>query len=99
MKAGRLSRRVAASVAATSLPRVAIVLVAAGCGGGDGVARAPVAAARAKGAPVEVVTPSRLLPDLVGTQGFVGEEGGARRVLVDRMRVLASDDGRLDRAT
>jgi hypothetical protein len=71
----------------------------AGCGPRAAPARAVAANASGKpGAPVDFVTPSLLLPDVVGTKTFVGEEGGARRVLVDRMRVIARDDGSLERA-
>ena len=70
-----------------------------GCGQRPAPARASAAAPGAKpGAPVELVTPSLLLPDVIGTKAVVGEEGGAHRVLVDRMRVIARDDGSLERA-
>ncbi|MEO7590569.1 MAG: hypothetical protein ABI134_05110, partial [Byssovorax sp.] len=45
-----------------------------------------------------MVTPSRLLPDLVGQRGVVAHEGGQRRVLLDRMRMIARDDGAIERA-
>ncbi|MGK4005559.1 hypothetical protein WMF31_23235 [Sorangium sp. So ce1036] len=67
----------------------------------DGVARAlPAApgARSAQGALVTMVTPSLLLPDLVGERGVVASEAGSRRVLIDRMRVVARDDGSLERA-
>ncbi|WP_437329738.1 hypothetical protein [Sorangium sp. So ce381] len=51
-----------------------------------------------QGALVTMVTPSRLLPDLVGERGVVASEAGAKRVLIDRMRVVAHDDGSLERA-
>ena len=84
-------------------PALAFVLVASSRRSADalpaatrpGQHRAASAAPGAKpGAPVELVTPSLLLPDVIGTKA-VGrpEEGGAHRVLVDRMRVIARDDG------
>lgn len=60
-------------------------------------AAAPVAQ-RAKGELVPMVKPSMLLPDLVGERGVVAVEAGHRRVLIDRMRVIARDDGSLERA-
>ena len=45
-----------------------------------------------------VVTPSRLLPEIVGRRGFVASEDGAARYLVDRMRLVVRADGSLDRA-
>ena len=45
-----------------------------------------------------MVTPSRLLPDLAGQRGVVAHEGGQRRVLLDRMRMIARDDGAIERA-
>ncbi|WP_156338761.1 hypothetical protein [Chondromyces crocatus] len=44
------------------------------------------------------VTPSKLLPDLVGQGGVVALEDGHRRTLVDRMRIIAHEDGSLERA-
>ncbi len=52
----------------------------------------------ARGALVTMVTPSLLLPDLVGERGVVASEAGAKRVLIDRMRVIAHDDGSIERA-
>ncbi|WP_437941335.1 hypothetical protein [Sorangium sp. So ce341] len=52
----------------------------------------------AQGALVTMVTPSLLLPDLVGERGVVASEAGAKRVLIDRMRVIAHDDGSIERA-
>ncbi|AUX41992.1 hypothetical protein SOCE26_034170 [Sorangium cellulosum] len=52
----------------------------------------------APGALVTMVTPSVLLPDLVGERGVVASESGSRRVLIDRMRAIAHDDGSLERA-
>ncbi|WP_437639925.1 hypothetical protein [Sorangium sp. So ce854] len=86
---------------------------AAGCGGrapaappggqasrtGAAQAAPPDSGGRAgQGALVSMVTPSRLLPDLVGERGVVASEAGSRRVLIDRMRVVAHDDGSLERA-
>ena len=45
-----------------------------------------------------MVTPSRLLPDLIGERGVLALEDGHRRALVDRMRVIAHEDGSLERA-
>jgi hypothetical protein len=74
-------------------------LVASGCHGEAARPRAADAKASTKpAAPIDFVTPSLLLPDVVGTKSFVGEEGGAHRLLVDRMRVIARDDGSLERA-
>ncbi len=77
----------------------AVALAVAGCARpGSGLPAAPSPAPTGPTAPA-FVTPSRLLPDLVGERGVVGEDDGQRRVLVDRMRVLARDDGSLERAT
>lgn len=46
-----------------------------------------------------MVTPSRLMPDLVGERGVVAYEDGHKRVLIDRMRLVAYEDGSLERAT
>ncbi|XXX81138.1 hypothetical protein WMF30_20480 [Sorangium sp. So ce134] len=90
-------------------PRFALALLlgasAAGCTGraamappgGKASPSAPGGRA-APGALVTMVTPSLLLPDLVGERGVVASEAGARRVLIDRMRVIARDDGSLERA-
>src|SRR6185295_9794833 len=73
---------------------------ASSCGGAPGSAPGPrppppsTGRLRATG----FVTPSRLLPDLVGDRGVVGVEDGHRRVLVDRMRLIAHEDGTLERA-
>ncbi|MCC6555282.1 MAG: hypothetical protein IT372_20150, partial [Polyangiaceae bacterium] len=64
-----------------------------GKAGGKG---APKPGGRGEGA--AMVTPSRLLPDLVGDRGVVALEDGHRRVLVDRMRLVAHEDGSLERA-
>ena len=45
-----------------------------------------------------MVTPSRLLPDLAGERGVVAHDGGQRRVLLDRMRMITRDDGAIERA-
>jgi hypothetical protein len=47
---------------------------------------------------ITMVTPSMLLPDLAGERGVVALEDGHRRVLVDRMRLIAHEDGSLERA-
>ncbi|MDI1434071.1 hypothetical protein [Polyangium sorediatum] len=47
---------------------------------------------------VSMVSPSRLLPDVRGDRGFVAYEAGARRVLVDRMRLIVYEDGTTERA-
>ncbi|WP_156041286.1 hypothetical protein [Chondromyces apiculatus] len=44
------------------------------------------------------VTPARLLPDLVGENGVIAYEDGHRRLLVARMRLLAHEDGSIERA-
>jgi hypothetical protein len=88
---------------ALALPALAALV---SCGG------APVAPSAAKVAPggkpaapavpaklVEMVTPSRLLPDLAGQRGVVARDGGQRRVLLDRMRMVARDDGGIERAS
>ncbi|WP_438020144.1 hypothetical protein WMF18_14215 [Sorangium sp. So ce315] len=67
--------------------------------GGAAQAPSPDSGGRAgQGALVTMVTPSRLLPDLVGERGVVASEAGSRRVLIDRMRLVAHDDGSLERA-
>jgi hypothetical protein len=83
---------------------VSLATLTAACGGRPPPVAATAARPAASGgaAPASAngfVTPSRALPDLVGDRGVVGSEGGQRRVLVDRMRVLARDDGSLERAT
>ncbi|MRG93542.1 hypothetical protein [Polyangium spumosum] len=47
---------------------------------------------------VPMVSPSRLLPDVRGDRGVIAYEAGARRVLVDRMRLVTYEDGRTERA-
>jgi hypothetical protein len=44
------------------------------------------------------VSPSRLFPELVGARGQVAVEDGARRMLVDRMRLVVHADGSMERA-
>jgi hypothetical protein len=44
------------------------------------------------------VTPSRLFPELVGSRGLVVTEDGAKRMLVDRVRVVVHADGSMERA-
>jgi len=107
---GRLGGR--APLTAPALALAALVSTGASCGGGAtppaASAKAAGAAASAsarrqgepagKGAEGAMVTPSRLLPDLVGDRGVVALEDGHRRVLVDRMRVIAHEDGSIERA-
>ena len=88
---------------ALALPALAAV---ASCGGAPSAPSAakvaPGAKAAAPAAPaklVEMVTPSRLLPDLAGQRGVVARDGGQRRVLLDRMRMVARDDGGIERAS
>jgi len=45
-----------------------------------------------------MVSPSRLVPDLRNERGVVAYESGARRILVDRMRIVSYDDGTVERA-
>ncbi|WP_437818968.1 hypothetical protein [Sorangium sp. So ce1078] len=67
--------------------------------GGAAQASLPAPGGRAaQGALVTMVTPSLLLPDLVGERGVVASEAGTKRVLIDRMRLIAHDDGSLERA-
>ena len=47
---------------------------------------------------VVMVSPSHVLPDLSGDRGITQSEDGHRRVLVDRMRIIARDDGTMERA-
>src|SRR5262245_60782265 len=84
-----------------TLSRITVAAaLASGCGGGS---PGPAGSASAKGAPpsggfIDVVTPSTLFPDLVGERGVVAKEDGHRRVLIDRMRIIAREDGSLERA-
>lgn len=48
--------------------------------------------------PLKIVG-SHMLPELVGSRGVVAFEDGHRRMLVDRMRVIARSDGSIERAT
>jgi hypothetical protein len=79
------------------------LLAVVSCGGAPTVPAAakptPGAKAPAASKLVEMVTPSRLLPDLTGERGVVARDGGQRRVLLDRMRMIARDDGAIERAT
>ncbi len=45
-----------------------------------------------------MISPSRLVPDIRTERGVVAYESGARRVLVDRMRIVLYDDGTVERA-
>jgi hypothetical protein len=47
---------------------------------------------------LEQVSPSHLFPDLQGDRGVVAREGGERRILLDRMRLIVREDGSLERA-
>ncbi len=74
-------------------------LSGAGC---RGPVAGPSGAAKGEGAKAALVysvSPSRLLPELSGSRGFVALEGGRRRLLVDRMRLLQRDDGSIERAS
>jgi hypothetical protein len=82
------------------------LLAVASCGGAPAVPAAakPTPGAKAPAAPagsklVEMVTPSHLLPDLTAQRGVVARDGGQRRILLDRMRIVARDDGAIERAT
>lgn len=83
---------------ALALPALAAVV---SCGGAPPVstaAKAPLASRAAAAKLVELVTPSRLLPDLVGQRGVIARDGGQRRLILDRMRMVARDDGAVERA-
>jgi hypothetical protein len=84
-------------VALLVLAVVASSASSASCGGKSARPAAPSAKGEAPPAVAEV-TPSRLLPELVGARGLVAGEEGQRRILVDRMRLLVRGDGSLDRA-
>lgn len=45
-----------------------------------------------------MISPSHLVPDIRTERGVVAYESGARRVLVDRMRIVLYDDGTVERA-
>lgn len=45
-----------------------------------------------------MVSPSRLVPDIRNERGVVAYESGARRILVNRMRIVMYDDGTIERA-
>ncbi len=47
---------------------------------------------------VSMVSPSRLVPDIRNERGVVAYESGARRALVNRMRIVVYDDGTVERA-
>jgi hypothetical protein len=103
-KLGRRARPAASRIA------LALALLTTGCGGRVVTASAARGSAGvsddlakpvvrpAKGGVVTRITPSLLLPDLVGERGVVGLEDGHKRVLIDRMRVIAHEDGSLERA-
>ncbi len=48
---------------------------------------------------IEQVAPSRLFPDLQGDRGVIAREGGDRRILLDRMRLIVREDGSIQRAS
>lgn len=109
-RSGRFSSQ-ASSVAALLGLLALGGLGASSCGGAPAPAEAPKAPSAAAGSaaakaqpggkkapgPVEMVTPSLLLPDLTGERGVVAMENGQRRVLVDRMRLIAHEDGSVER--
>ena len=69
---------------------------AAPAASGAGARKAPAGA----GAPrIAMVTPSRLVPDLELHRNVMSSAEGYRRVLIDRMRIIARDDGTLERAS
>src|SRR5260221_3950007 len=41
----------------------------------------------------------RMFPDFVGQRGMIAQEDGYRRVLLDRIRLIAREDGSMDRAS
>src|SRR5262249_11870517 len=49
--------------------------------------------------PIAILKGPRLLPDIVSQRGLIAREDGYRRMLVDRMRIIAREDGSLERAT
>jgi hypothetical protein len=75
-------------------------VTALSCGGTPGaVASRHGVSERSGAAPtVQMVTPSRLLPDLVTEKGVIELEDGHKHVLVDRMRVIVREDGTIERA-
>lgn len=93
-----------ASRAVRARPRhsaLALAAILSSCGGKPKVpAAAPAPAARgaAPAGLITEVTPSRLLPELVGMRGVIAIEEGHRRILVDRMRLIARPDGSFERA-
>lgn len=48
---------------------------------------------------ISMLTPSRLLPDVRGERGVIAHENGARRILLNRMRLIVYEDGTLERGT
>jgi hypothetical protein len=105
----KLGRRARPSALRVGL---ALALLAGGCGGRAVTASSALGAAGVLDGPVTSkpgarsaqagvltkVTPSLLLPDLVGERGVVALEDGHKRVLIDRMRAIAYEDGSIERA-
>lgn len=90
-----------------SLPRprsvvfaTAAMLAIAGCSSRPppAVVGAQNKAAAVPKAVIGMVSPSRLVPDIRNDRGVVAYESGARRALVDRMRIVIYDDGTVERA-
>jgi len=82
-------------------PLTALVVTGCKSGASGRAAHGSNAPAKDAGLPtklVPMVSPSRLLPDVRGDRGFVAYEAGARRVLVDRMRLVVYEDGTTERA-
>ncbi|MBK9265179.1 MAG: PQQ-binding-like beta-propeller repeat protein [Polyangiaceae bacterium] len=55
-------------------------------------------AAPVPSAVISMISPSRLVPDIRNERGVVAYESGARRALVNRMRIVIYDDGTVERA-
>ncbi len=91
----RYPRRVTFRPGVLALPALAAVV---SCGGAPPAPSAAKAVATASTL-VEMVTPSRLIPDLAGPRGVVARDSGQRRVLLDRLRMIARDDGAIERAS
>jgi hypothetical protein len=111
LRGGRSSQAFSWALSASLLAVAGVTAPA--CGGSSPASSAPGASPNTgekaqgaakkpeKGGPtglVTMVTPSKLLPDLAGERGVVAYEDGHKRVLVDRMRLVAYEDGSLERA-
>ncbi|MEP7123370.1 MAG: hypothetical protein ABJE95_20760, partial [Byssovorax sp.] len=94
MRSPRRALALPALLAVASCSGAPVAPIAAKATPGAKPAAAPSSAPKL----VEMVTPSRLLPDLVGERGVVARDGGQRRILLDRMRMIARDDGAIERA-